>query len=182
MKVETDLTRWDYFVIQTHLNIIPRRKSNWVGIFIWVCVFFVILTPFDCVGDAGELDVSCVLSSVLSSILYTISLFFALFFLIVFLSALFAKPTGGRVGKREFLLEENGILEKTESKEELTKWIGINSIIKTQKVISIWLLTPRLHVLLPRNCFSSQEAYDEFWNCLHTKWKAHTQASNEDGT
>jgi hypothetical protein len=64
-----------------------------------------------------------------------------------------------------YTLGEDGLEERTVANVTLIKWGGAWKVSRTPTYICV-NIAPLLFHVLPRRCFATQQAYDEFWEGL----------------
>ncbi len=122
MKVTTNINRID--LIRLNLTLIPRLKSTYISILIYGVLIFAFLVwlhgiPND-VRDWGKVLIGAIcggVGAILVGILYS---------LISIL--LMSSKKNGILGGHEYKLTSEGLFEKTDANEGLSKWSGIAEV------------------------------------------------------
>jgi len=87
---------------------------------------------------------------------------FALLYLISLLRVLLlAGRVPGGLGRHEFTFVSDGLLEKTDANETLTKWGGAHAVSPGSWGLLIEIAPGLVHIV-PRHTFADQNQYDEF--------------------
>ena len=167
MKVITDIRRLD--IIHFNLILLPRLRSTYVtivGIAILVAVFIiwdkgtpettkslVILIVASLGGGLGGM-----LAGIIISITFILSS---------------SSKTNGVLGQHEYEITSEGLFEKTEANEALSRWSGIQDVRKVGSYM-LFKISGYLFHIIPKRSFDNEGEFQEFLKQATEKWRKAT--------
>lgn len=164
MVIRTTLSRKDF--IDLNLYLFPLLKSNWIfASTMFIAIFAYQLYKSDFMARPTEMLCMSAASAIGALCGVTIALILSLSYFFLCLN-----KRSGILGEHEFTIEDEGLFEKTDANETLTKWPSITSMRKTKNFILIRINNYLFHIL-PRRAFSNERHYDEAWAELNKRWR-----------
>lgn len=156
MKVTVYLNRAD--ILRLNLYLFHKSPSNLsLVLFIWLGMTGVYFYRKG-LSQGFEKIIEVLLNNAIVSLVLGI----ALISFTVALTIILSTKKAGVLGRHDYELKEDGLLEITEANETLTKWNGVESILKTKRFMLIQVNWYLFHAL-PARCFSSMQEFEEFY-------------------
>jgi YcxB-like protein len=165
MKVHTNIRRLDLIIF--NLTLLPRVRSTYVtiGVIAFAVATFIllkhgspetarnwmILVVASLGGGVGGMLAGIIISMVL--ILTTSS------------------KANGILGEHEYEITPEGLLEKTNANEGLSRWSGIQEVRKAGSFI-LFRISGYLFHIIPRRSFETDEDFHEFLGMAKDKWRS----------
>ena len=155
MRVITDITRKD--LVKFNLRFIASSSATYkLFLFVVIAVF-----GFLC-WSKGFPDTSLDWKATLiGSIVGGVIAVFFNFFTCIISILMMSKKSNGILGKHEYELTQEGLIEKTIANESINKWEGIESIKVAGSNILIQI-SGYLYHIFPLRFFNSEEEFDAF--------------------
>ena len=167
MKVTTNIKKLD--LIHCNLMLLPRSRHTYVMIFVIAIAIFVFISWKHGIPQSTKDWVGILIASVAGGLL---GVLFSFIFSMISILLRSSKITGV-MGEHEYTLSPEGLHEKTEANEGLSKWRGITEV----KVVGPYILyqiTGYLFHIVPRRSFESDEEFRryvsssiEYWENAH---------------
>ncbi len=154
MKIETNFTKYDYFLSVLSLG---SKKP-----FFWLVLLGVgTYSNFELIKKSITEDSLSIMALYLGSYYFVVLLsgiLLVLFF--IFISFLRMKNSPGVFGSHEFTLHEHGMEEKTSVNLSFHTWEDIKNVIKTKYYIYIVLSNQATHIIPIRSFSNSSQIID----------------------
>lgn len=165
MKVVTNIRRRD--LVHFNLVLLPRLRSTYVTIaaIAFAVVLFILWKNGleETVRNWRIVAMSSLAGGIAGMLIgLAISLVF-----IVFTST----KSNGILGFHEYEVTPDGLLEKTEANEGLSKWAGIQEVRKAGPFL-LFKISGYLFHIVPKRSFGSEEEFQEFFELARNKWQA----------
>lgn len=158
--MKTEITREDFLQFNKHMQsrINPRKPILFTLLFLFLLVIVAnIGEPFDLFAIVTEMLILLVLWTVI----------FVLFKQVT-LSRIkkMPKDKGAILGEREYLIEDKGFREISDSSETLTKWKGFNEIQESKDYYYLFVDKIAAYII-PKRSFSNKTEEEEFINTIN---------------
>ncbi len=167
MKVYTDIRRLD--LIQFNLILLPRLRSTYVTILVVALLVAMFVLWNNGIPETTRNWVILVVASLAGGVGGMLA---GIFISMVFILSTSSK-TNGVLGKHEYEIAAEGLYEKTEANEGLSKWSGIQEVRKVGSFIFFKISGYLFHVI-PKRSFESEEEFQGFLKLAINKWHGAT--------
>jgi len=164
MKVKTHITRSD--LLRFNYKLLFKLKSTYrTLIFLWLSsfVFFVYLNGM----PTSIINWLATIVGAFGGAIIAMLFGFIINMLNIILSSTIST---GSIGEHEYELRDEGLYEKTNVNEGLTKWEGIEDIIIIDYFI-LFKISKYLYHIIPKRSFASKKEFDSFAVIATKKWK-----------
>jgi len=165
-NVEVEVNVLNADLAWTNLLIAHRIPGHWT-LFTFIWVGFVGAYLYRHGLSQGT---EAVISVVGKGLLYAVAAFGVLIILSVLFTLVGANKKSGVLGTHHYRIENDGLREWTDANDTLTKWAGINAVIRTRRFIFVRVTWYLFHVL-PSRCFESKDKFNSFYEELRLRWK-----------
>ncbi len=164
MDITVNLTRLDLFLM--NLFVFPRMKGNWV----FLLVLWAGLIAYHVISQGCPCGFTETLFVLFATGVGAIGgIVFMLLFGTVWLIA-FSTKKSGVLGEHYYAIREDGLFEKTDANETITRWPSIISIWKVGSFILVRINSYLFHTF-PRSAFKSQQEFESFYETLVANWQ-----------
>ncbi len=165
MKVNTDIRRRD--LIHFNLVLLPRLRSTYVTIAVIAFVVFAFLLWENGSPETVRNWTVMLIASLGGGIG---GLIFGTIISMVFILTTSTK-SNGILGKHEYEITSEGLLEKTNANEGLSKWSGIREVRKVGSFL-LFRISGYLFHVIPSRSFESEKAFLEFLEKAKCEWRS----------
>ena len=155
LKVDVDISRWD--LLRVNLALYPRLRSTYVTILVFAAVGLAIVLPDKGVPTSVQTWMVTLIAALFCGALgFVIALAISLAFMLFA-----AREKNGILGRHTYELEPEGLRERTDTNETLSKWSGVHSI-RTLGAYLIIRISSYLYHVIPTRHFPDAASKDAF--------------------
>lgn len=164
MRVNTNIRRMD--LVHFNLVLLPRLRSTYTTIGVLAFLIFVLLYWQNGAPDSAREWTVLVIASLGGGVGGMVAgLIISMLFILTTSS-----KSNGILGEHEYEITPQGLLEKTNANEGLSKWSGIQDIRKVGPFL-LFRISGYLFHVIPRRSFVSEEAFQDFFENAKRKWQ-----------
>ena len=164
MNVITDIRKGDLIRLQMHF--LFRSKGNWV----FVGVIALAVIAWAIYSSNRPFTAKMLSIAVFSGLIGGIAGLLITSAINTFTVLASSSQKVGVLGRHEYEIRPDGLFERTEANEQLSKWSGIASVIRLDHAILVQMNAYLFHII-PKRSFPSGGEYDQFFEQLRTAWQ-----------
>lgn len=161
-ELRIEFTRTDFWEFNKYVLFKRKFKRHYIIATFFVVLWLIIL----------NLNAQLNITKILLELVIFYAIWTAAIFLMHFISIHRIKnmpdKDGSIIGKKTYIIQEDGLKEITETTESLVKWNGIKRITENKSCIFIFVDKIAAYVI-PKRYFNSEIAINEFINLIEKK-------------
>ena len=162
MEINVEITRKDFIGFNKYYYLKKGLKKR-LMIYLIVIIVLPLIMSIGRTFDLFDILIDMVMTAFIFGLIY-----FGLGYLSINLTGKLPSSNGSIIGKRKYIITNNGFVEESENNTNIQNWNSIKSIEQNREMIFIFVDKIAAYII-PKRYFKSQERVDEFIQKLNSE-------------